>query len=406
MEAGDVIHLNTGDSESVYSSDKTWDDLLIKPKILENIQKINWAIPTRIQGLAVMKIAQGINIAAQSKNGTGKTGAFVIGTLNSIDKDYGALQAICISHTRELNKQNFAVFTALAEGTNIIIGISEKGVKEVPRCHVLCGTIGTLVNLCKVNQSSIRDLKIIIYDECDVLLTHQGNLESISMLRTWAPNSQQILFSATFTDQVWEFIRRNIPNPTTIRIEKNEDLTLDNVDQFLIECRDDQKHNLILEIIQRVSLKTCMVFLNSKKELDELHCFLTSRGYKTHVLAADRVTDDVRDEIIEKVRKGEVKVLLTTNLLSRGVDLRHINIVINIDPPEGEKRLADPHTYLHRVGRTGRFGRRGLVVNLSSTPRHRELYASIERYFNMQFMNGDIDVIASTLEKVNEDYSI
>ena len=401
-----MIHLNTGESESVYSSERTWDDLMLKPKLLENVQKINWAVPTRIQGLTVLLITQGKNIAAQSKNGTGKTGAFVIGTLNRIDKDFGAVQALCISHTRELNQQNYNVFAKLAEDTGIRVGMAQKGLKEVPRCHILCGTHGTLLSLYRCNSSFMQDLKMIVYDECDVLLTHPGNLESITALRAAAPLSQQVLFSATFTEQVWEFIRRNVENPTTIRIERNEDLTLDNVDQFLVECTEEQKHEFILEIIRKVSLRTCMIFLNSKNELDQLHEFLTRRGYKAHVLAADRVTDEVRDEIIEKVRKGEVKVLLTTNLLARGVDLRHINIVINAEPPVGEKKAADPYTYLHRVGRTGRFGRRGLAVNLASTPRHIALYRDIEHFFNKPFPTGDIDMIAATLEKVNEDYSI
>jgi Superfamily II DNA and RNA helicases len=183
-------------------------------------------------------------------------------------------------------------------------------------------------------------------------------------------------------------------------------LTLDNVDQFLLECEDRGRNDLLLEIIRKVSIKTCLMFLNSKSELDSTHQFLTSKGYKAHVLAADRTSDEVREEIIEKVRRGEVKVLLTTNLLSRGVDLRHINIVINTNPPIGEGRTVDFHTYLHRVGRTGRFGRRGVAVNIASSPAIRELYAQIERYFNKPFLIGSIDEIAASLEKVNEDYSI
>ncbi|OMJ76590.1 hypothetical protein SteCoe_23999 [Stentor coeruleus] len=406
MDSSDVIHINNGEADSVYSSEGTWDDLMLKPKLLENIQKINWATPTKIQSLTVLLITQGRNIAAQSKNGTGKTGAFVIGALNRIDKDFAALQVVCISHTRELNQQNFNVFTTLAENTGIIVGIIKKGDREVPKCHVLCGTQGTLVNIFRANQNVIRDLRMFIYDECDILLTHPGNLESITTLRSCVPNAQQILFSATFTEKVWEFITINIQNPTTIRIEKVEDLNLDNVDQFLLECEEHEKETKIYEVISSVSLKTCIVFLNTKRHLDSLHEFLTSKGYKVHVIAADRMTEEVRDQVIEKVRRGEVKVLLTTNLLARGVDLRHINMVINAEPPEGEKRVVDYHTYLHRVGRTGRFGRRGVVVNIVSDQRSRQNYKDIEAYFRKPFLKADLDAIASTLEQVNEDYSI
>jgi ATP-dependent RNA helicase DDX19/DBP5 len=400
------LEISSSDTSSIYRSSKTWDDLSLKPSLLRNLEKINWVTPTQIQAAGIDLITQGKNIAGQSKNGSGKTGTFVIGCLNRIDKDFGAVQAICISHSRELNQQNFAVFEKISEDTGIKIGISQKGDRAVPRCHILCGTHGTLVNLFRVNREQLAEVKMIIYDECDFLLTHPGTLENISTLRAAAPRSQQILFSATFTDQVWQFIQRNIPNPTLIRIQKTEDLTLDNVEQYLLEVSENEKAEVILEIIKRVSLKTCLIFLNRKIELDQLHAFLTSKGYKAHVFAADRIDEDVRDQIIEKVRRGEVKVLLCTNVLSRGVDLRHINIVINVDPPVGENRTVDPHTYLHRVGRTGRFGRRGLTVNIVSGPETRAMYLQIEKYFGKEFSRGTIDEIADSLERVNEDYAI
>ena len=400
------IEISSSETSSIYRSSKTWDDLSLKPSIINNLEKMNWVAPTQIQAAGIDLITQGKNIAGQSKNGSGKTGTFVIGCLNRIDKDFGAVQAICISHSRELNQQNFNVFEKIAADTGIIVGIAQKGDRNVPRCHVLCSTHGSLVNLVKANREQLSEVKIMIYDECDFLLTHQTTLENVSKLRESAPNSQQILFSATFTDTVWQFIQRNIPNPVIIRIQKAEDLNLNNVEQYLLECDESQKANTILEIIKQVSLKTCLIFLNRKVDLDNLHAFLTSRGYKAHVFAADRIDESVRDQIIEKVRRGEVKVLLCTNVLSRGVDLRHINLVINVDPPVGEHGAVDPHTYLHRVGRTGRFGRKGLTVNVAANPHVLDMYRQIESYFGTQFLRGSISEISSSLEKVNEDYAI
>lgn len=400
------IEYPVGDSAIAYTSNKTWDDLNLKGSLLRNLEKINWVAPTNIQAIAIEMVTSGKNIAGQSKNGSGKTGAFVIGCLNRIDKDFGAVQAICISHSRELNQQNFTVFTKIAEDTGVIIGICQKGDRAVPRCHVLCGTHGTLVNLFKANRENLADIKLIIYDECDFLLTHPGVMNNISALRAAAPESQQVLFSATFTEQVWEFIRQNISNPTIIKIKKEEDLTLTNVEQYLIECSEHEKPNVILSLIRQANLRTCLIFLNKKVELDQLHAFLTSKGYKAHVFAADRTDENVRDEIIEKVKRGEVKVLLCTNLLSRGVDLRHINIVINADPPIGENRSVDFHTYLHRVGRTGRFGRKGLSVNIVSSTESLKYYEEIEKHFGHPFLRGSIDEIAASLEVVNEDYAI
>lgn len=400
------IEYPVGDSTLAYNSNKTWDDLNLKGSLVRNLEKMNWIAPTNIQAIAIEMITSGKNIAAQSKNGTGKTGAFVIGCLNRIDKDFGAVQAICISHSRELNQQNHTVFTRIAEDTGVLIGISQKGDRQVPKCHILCGTHGTLVNLFKANRESLSDIKMIIYDECDFLLTHPGVVINISALRSAAPNSQQVLFSATFTDKVWEFIHQNIKNPTIIRIKKDEDLTLTNVEQYLIECSEAEKPEIIFNLIRSANVRTCLIFLNKKVELDQLHAFLTSRGYKAHVFAADRTDENVRDEIIEKVKRGEVKVLLTTNLLSRGVDLRHINIVVNADPPIGENRTVDFHSYLHRVGRTGRFGRKGLAVNIVSDADSLRCFKEIENHFGLPFSRGSIDEIAASLDIVNEDYQI
>lgn len=410
--AASCIYLTTEEGETFYASSKTWPELMVSPEIIDNIEKKGWNYPTLIQGAAIPIILSEGNLIAQSKNGTGKTGAFVVGVLSRIDPYLAALQAICFSHTRELNQQNFSVFSTLAEGTGITVGIVEKGDRELPNCHVLCGTVGVLTNL--IRDPAIGKLvKTLIYDEADFLFDQTDTVSRLTRMKKNIVSCQQLLFSATFSPNVWKFIQSDIPSATSIRIEKEEDLNLDNVDQFVIQCEHDKKFDTLAEIIERSSsIKSCIIFINTKNYLDKVYDFLRKRGMKVLVVAAGRVDDDVRDEIIKKMREGKVRVLLTTDVLSRGVDFRLVNLVINLDPPyifsqnreARELRQADPVTYLHRVGRTGRYGRRGIAVNVVSDYQSQQAYIEIQRHYNTSFRSAEIEEISKFVEQQVSDY--
>jgi ATP-dependent RNA helicase DDX19/DBP5 len=410
--AASCIYLTTEEGETFYASNKTWPELMVMPEIIENLENKGWNYPTLIQGAAIPIILSGGNLIAQSKNGTGKTGAFVVGVLSRIDPYMGALQAICFSHTRELNQQNYAVFSDLAKGTGINVGIVEKGDREIPTCHVLCGTVGTLTNLIR-DPSVGRMVKSLIYDEADFLFEQKDTVSRLVKMKKNIAPCQQLLFSATFSQNVWKFIQSDIPSATSIRIEKEEDLNLDNVDQFVIQCEHEKKFQMLSDILKKCSsIKSCIVFINTKNYLDRVYDFLTNQGVKVLVVAAGRVEDDVRDEIIQKMREGKVRVLLTTDVLSRGVDFRLVNLVINLDPPyifnpnreQRGPREADPVTYLHRVGRTGRYGRRGIAVNLVSDHHSQQAYISIQNHYGTDFRSADVDEISEFVEKQVSDY--
>lgn len=403
----DVILLKTEEGETVYSSSKTWDQLGLTPEIQHAIELRNWVTPTLIQGITISLIMQGHNVAAQSKNGSGKTGSFVIATLCKIDKNNPGLQALCISHTRELSQQNFSVFETLARETGIKIGQCEKG-SGVPKCQILCLTFGSLRNISR-NPSNLRDVKILIYDECDFLFTNDDSRNIILHTQSALPSAQKILFSATFPQSVWDLVQTHIENAKVVRIEKKEDLSLDNIDQFVMQCEHNKKFDTVLEVLRSVELRCCIVFINTKSYLKQLEAFLDTSGYKVSIIASGLVEDKDREAIIEKVREGQVKVLLTTDLLSRGVDFRLVNVVINLDPPftrEGETRLPDPATYLHRVGRTGRYGRRGIAINIVSDHQSQQAYLKIMEFYNTKIPPITIEKLAEAVQKVNSDYDI
>ena len=404
----DVILLKTEEGESVYSSSTTWDQLHLSPEIQRSIELRNWVTPTLIQGITISLIMQGHNVAAQSKNGSGKTGSFVIATLCRIDKTKPGVQALCISHTRELSQQNYSVFETIARDSGIIVGQCEKGGKQ-PQCQVLCLTFGNLRNFSRT-PSNLKDVKILIYDECDFLFSNEDSRNIILHTQAALPSStQKILFSATFPQAVWDLVQTHIENPKIIRIEKKEDLSLDNIDQFAMQCEHSKKFDTVLEILKTVDLRCCIIFVNTKVYLKQLETFLAGSGYKVSIIASGLVDDREREAIIERVREGQVKVLLTTDLLSRGVDFRLVNLVINLDPPttrDGENRNPDPETYLHRVGRTGRYGRRGIASNIISDQTSQRAYMRIMEYYGIKFPSITVENLVQAVQKVNTDYDI
>lgn len=403
-----VILLKTNDGESVYHSSKTWNEINIATEFIQIIELKNWISPTLIQSATLPIIISGDNLIAQSVNGSGKTGSFVIGALSRINKKEQSLQAICVCHTRELTNQNFLIFNDFGSKLGFTIGKSEKE-RPFPECQVLCLTFGSLKRFTR-NLESLSNLKIAIYDEFDFLFNNDDAKNTILFMQRYMRNTQKVLFSATIDKNVWDIVEKNIENPKVIRIEKKEDLSLEKVDQLAIRCDKNMKFECILNILSNIDLRCCIIFINTKIYLKNLEEFLVKAGYKVSIIASELVNDIERDIIIEKVRNGQVKILLTTDVLSRGVDFRLVNVVINYDLPidysNSQRRKTDPITYLHRIGRTGRYGRRGLAVNLVYDRESQFACDEIESFFKKPIKFVDIEKIAEEVKRVNDDYDI
>lgn len=418
VEAGqEVITLNAEEGETVYASKKSWEDFDIPEGILSNIRRLGWVQPTLIQSVSLGPIKLNKrNLVAQSKNGTGKTGAFVIGSLTGAMPDFEALQIICLSNTRELNRQNHAVFMELTRDTPFRVGVAEAGVQELPRCHVLCATIGSLGNVIRIKVKTeeakhsrerlLQEVKVFIVDEADTMFESTDTLEVVKKIMRELPAAcQKLLFSATYTDNVREFIGECITNAITIKVERVEDLNLDNVKQFVMQCEQSNKFNTVLEIIRQVLMKTCIIFVNTKNFATMLQTFLRERGHTVEVFAGGLKTNEERDAILERLKRGEIKILISTNVLSRGVDIRMVNLVINLDIPfKHETGEADHVTYLHRIGRTGRYGRKGIAVNVISDTRSQQGLMVIQRVYQSEIKSVTVEELTKEVASTEDDY--
>jgi len=256
--------------------------------------------------------------------------------------------------------------------------------------------------------SLLSQVKTLIYDEADFLFDNSDNSATVSQLQSMMPAAQQLLFSATYTDQVRSYISRAIGAFSEIRIEKEEDLNLSNIEQYVIRCEHEQKHETVADILKSVEMKCCLIFVNTKNYGTSLLEYLKKKGYTASIIGTGLVTDEVRDQIIEKMRRGEIKVLITSNVLSRGFDLRTVSLVVNLDIPMMMVRKGvfqpDPTTYLHRIGRTGRYGRKGVAVNVVADRESRDALLAIQRHFNSEINSVTIEGLAEAMVRVNVDY--
>ena len=189
-------------------------------------------------------------------------------------------------------------------------------------------------------------------------------------------------------------------------VAREEDLNLENVKQFVLQCERSEKFGTVLEIIRQVIMKTCIIFVNTKEFAINLQRFLKERDHTVEVFAGGLKTNEERDAILEKLKKGEVKILISTNVLSRGVDIRMVNLVINLDIPfKYETGEPDHVTYLHRIGRTGRYGRKGIAVNVISDTKSQQGLMTIQRVYGSEIKGISVEELAKEVAGIDDDYA-
>jgi len=350
----------------------------LKMWLLKGIYSYGFEQPSRIQGLAIPQIISGNEILAQSQSGTGKTGAFLISILQMINEDKQVPQAIVITPTHELAQQIYFVGKALASRCNKInfsftvgktdrlnnyreLGGRTKYKKDddnVKPCQVVIATPGRLLDLLQENRSLFDDIKYLILDECDELLkgTFSNDIKSIIKM---LPRGHISLFSATLTTDVVELSDIILKNPRKILIKK-ESMTLKGITQTYIETdTETDKYKQLLTLLSILELKQMIIYVNSIKKLDFLKEKLEQNEYKVLTISSTQNKIE-RTLTLKEFKDGTAKVLISTDLLSRGIDIHQLSIVINYDLP----RPDEVSKYIHRIGRSGRFGKKGIAINL------------------------------------------
>uniref|UniRef100_A0A9J8BKB5 RNA helicase n=1 Tax=Cyprinus carpio carpio TaxID=630221 RepID=A0A9J8BKB5_CYPCA len=374
------------DPNSPLYSVKTFEELRLKPQLLKGVYEMGFNRPSKIQenALPMMLAEPPQNLIAQSQSGTGKTAAFVLAMLSHVDPSLKWPQCLCISPTYELALQTGKVIEQMGKFySEVKLAYAVRGhkmdrgvkIKE----QIVIGTPGTVLDWCvKLKLIDPKKIKVFVLDEADVMIATQGHQDqSIRIQRMLPKGCQMLLFSATFEDSVWKFAERVVPDPNIIKLKREEE-TLDTIKQYYVLCNSkEDKFNALCNIYGAITIAQAMIFC-----------------HVTNWLAVEQ-----RAAVIERFRDGKEKVLITTNVCARGIDVEQVSVVINFDLPLDKDGNPDNETYLHRIGRTGRFGKRGLAVNMVDSQRSMEILKTYEKHFNKKIGRLDTDDL-DEIEKI------
>jgi translation initiation factor 4A len=375
------------DTKQETTVDETWsetvdtfDELGLKKELLRGIYGYGFEKPSPIQSKAILPIIQKRDIIAQAQSGTGKTGAFVISSLQLIDQNVSDIQALILSPTRELAQQSCKVYQLIGEymkvkvhafigGTAIKVDI--KNVND--GCQIVVGTPGRVLDMLNKKIIKLDSLKIFILDEADEMLS-RGFLESIKQVFPHVPSSSQIaLFSATMPQDIIEITKQFMQNSVKILV-KNEQLTLEGIRQYYVPLKKEWKLEILLNLYKMMEIAQAIIYANSKKAVDYLTEEMTKRNFVVSSIHSDMQMSE-REKVMREFRTGATRVLITTDLLARGIDVYQVSLVINYDLPRNKE------TYIHRIGRSGRFGRKGTAINFVA-PEDKEELEQLQKFYS------------------------
>ena len=343
-----------------------WDQIEMDNNILRGIYSHGFEKPSPIQQKAIKPILLKRDVIAQAQSGTGKTAAFTIGALSILDLTNQNTQVLILSPTRELSIQTANVVTnigSMMQGLKVqtFYGgsvITEDGNDFVKRNepHVICGCPGRVYDMLRRNKITHKSIQLIILDEADEMLSSGFKDQVYNIFQYLNPDVQVALFSATLPNQIFPIIKKIMRNPVQICV-KAEQLTLEGIIQFYVALEDDrQKYSTLKDIFSYLTLSQCIIYCNSVKRVADLYDAMCEDGFPVCCIHSG-MDKSARDSAFNEFRNGKSRVLISSNVTARGIDIQQVSTVINFDIPK------DIFTYLHRIGRSGRWGRKGTGIN-------------------------------------------
>lgn len=369
--------------------------------------------PSKIQERALPLLLKNPpqNLIGQSQSGTGKTAAFVLNMLSRINLDNKQPQCLVLAPTRELARQIAGVAKVMGtflhdKGLEVFEAVPQslppRGVQV--QGQLVVGTPGTVMDLIqRKRQLNVRAIKILTLDEADNMLDLQGMGDQCKRVKMLLPPDHQVvLFSATFPPQVLEFAALFAPKANQITLEV-ESLTVKGIKQMYLDCNsEEQKYEALVKFYGLMTIASSIIFVHRRDTAAEIEKRMTAEGHKVASLTG-ALEGSQRDEVFDRFRRGDAKVLITTNVLARGIDVQTVTMVINYDIPETVDHQPDFETYLHRIGRTGRFGRTGAALSFVSNKRSWDQLQAICRHFGTtptKLDTEDWDAVERTLKAV------
>ena len=394
------------DPNSPLYSIKKFEDLGLHENLLKGIYSMKFSRPSKIQERALPLLLQNPprNMIGQSQSGTGKTAAFVLTMLSRVDENSPTTQAICLAPSRELARQIMSVVTEMGKFTKVTTGYA---IKDSPRdaqvqAQIIVGTPGTMADMIRRKVINVSGVRVFVLDEADNMLDQQGLGEQTLRVKNSMPKTCQIvLFSATFPGHVRTFAGKFAPAANEIKL-KEEELSVEGIKQFYMDCKnEDHKYDVLVDLYSLLTIGQSIIFCKRREVADQIARRMSAEGHQVSSLHGAKDATE-RDATIDDFRDGKSKVLITTNVVSRGIDILQVNMVVNYDMPLTVDGKPDAETYLHRIGRTGRFGRKGIAINFVHDRRSWEEMNAIEKALHhpiLRVETKDFDEMEKTLQK-------
>jgi len=362
------LRILQADPNSPLHSVKKFEELGLKQELLRGIYDMGFIRPSRIQekALPLILVNPPQNLIAQAPAGTGKTAAFVLGMLSRVDVNLAMPQAMCLTPTRELAQQIHAVSLQMGKfGKQEIDLIIKESPDHRVTAQIIIGTPGKIMDLIKKQSLRLNHVMILVLDEADIMVGSQGLGQQSKQIQRMLPNVRQtLLFSATFPGDVVKFAKSFVIEPNIMQLKSGPAQVKQEVKEVVFDCGSEKNKALILsDIYPLLSGGQSIIFVSTRETARKLQEVMSKEGHQVSLLHGNEMLPSERDRVIQSFRDGETKVLITTNVMARGIDIPQVSLIVNFDLPLDEEKKPDVTTYIHRCGRTGRFGRRGLVIN-------------------------------------------
>ncbi|CAF1189696.1 unnamed protein product [Adineta steineri] len=368
-----------------------FDEMNLHEPLLRGIYGYGFEQPSAIQQRAIKPCILGHDVIAQAQSGTGKTATFSISILQRIDINFKETQALILAPTRELAQQTQKVVLALGDYMGVTCYACVGGTKvqnDMKRLEsgvqIVVGTPGRVHDMLSRSILRRKNIKMLVLDEADEMLK-EGFKEQIYNIFVMMPEDiQTILISATMATEILNVTKRFMENPIKILVKK-EELTLEGIRQFYINVgRENNKLDTLCDLYETMSITKAVIFCNTRRKVEFLTEKLSSRDFTVSAMCGNMDQKD-RETIMKEFRSGSSRILIATDLLARGIDVQQVNIVINYDLPNNREN------YIHRIGRGGRFGRRGVAINFV-TDEDRSVLRDIEQFYNTRIQEMPMNV--------------
>lgn len=371
---------------------ENWDQFELKTDLLRGIYNYGFENPSNIQKRAILPILQGKDVIAQAQSGCGKTGTFAISSLQTVDTTVQKTQVLIIAPTHELvnqiamvtksigNSMEGLVVKTLVGGTSVAKDAEELK-SAIP--HIIVGSAGRVFDMIRRNRINVYDVKLFVLDEADEMLSAGFKTQIYNIFQYFNQEVQVALFSATVPNEMLVMADKFMRNPLKITM-KAETLNLECIQQYFVALRDDSsKYDMLKNIFGQLTVNQCIIYANSVNRVVDLCDAMTKDGFSVCCIHSSMRKED-RERAFLEFRTGIYRVLISSNVTARGIDIQQVSTVINFD-------LSNcVHNYLHRIGRSGRWGRKGLAINFI-TRRDIGIIKSIENHYSSNIMELPVD---------------